>query len=537
MAYRAAKFTRRHRWPVAAAVVTIALLTAGLFVASRDRRVAENRFRHLRQLSEQVVLLDTRLNNLPGSVEARQSLVAMSLAYLEGLSADARSDRDLTLEVADHYARVARIQGVPTGPSLGNLVTAEASLKRADALVEGVLTSRAHDLRALELSARIRHDRMIVADSERRDADTMLRIVETVERIEAVLGDPRATQAQRRSVVTLYSNVALAALNVRRYDDAIRYATRQIAAARAPGFDPMVLSLGLSVLANAQRLQGHLTEALAAIREARALADATPEADKKRQSNRYGLLLREGFILGEDGAVSLERPAEALVPFREAFEMQEAAAHTDPKDATSRLRVGTAARELGDVLRWRDPREALAVYDIALGRLHEVKDNVTAQRGIALVLSSSAYALRRLDRTAEARRRIDEALALLAPTKDDAVDSLTFESERYTVLLALADHEAEVGHAAEATAQYRELLATVLRTSPYAEADLRTGNSLSVLYERLSHLLRKTGAADEAADVDAKRLALWQHWNRTLPNSPFVARRLASLERGQAGRR
>jgi hypothetical protein len=70
--------------------------------------------------------------------------------------------------------------------------------------------------------------------------------------------------------------------------------------------------------------------------------------------------------------------------------MHEAGARRDPKDYTSRTRVATSGRELGDILRWRDAGEALAVYDVAIGRLDEITDNVKARRDKALVLANSS---------------------------------------------------------------------------------------------------------------------------------------------------
>ena len=527
LAYRARTFVRRHRWPVAAAAVVLMLLTAGLVVVDRQRRIAENRFRQLRLLSQQVFALDTRLFYLPGATEAREALVAMSLEYLEGLSADARSDRELTYEVADQYLRVARIQGVPAGPSLGDLARAEDSLKKADALVEVLLASQPRDLRAVVLSASIRHDRMIVADSERRDADALFYAAGAVERIESLLGDQRATREQRNAVVAMYGNVALANLNLRHYEEATRYGTRHLELLRAQTLGPHQVSNALSVLASTLRLQGDLEGSLKAIREARAVADQVPDTEPTRETNRYGVLLREGYILGEDRGVSLERPSDAVEPLREAFEMQDARARRDPDDSTSRTRVGTSGRALGNILRWQDPREALVVYDVALVRLREVKDNLKARRDTALVLASSAYALRRLNRSREAEQRIDEALAILTATKDYPTSRISFDGEVYTVKLARADHLADERSVAAATAQYDELLSTILATQPDVENDLRDANSLSLLYQGLARLQRLTGAPDKAAALDAKRLALWQHWNRKLPKNPFVVRRLA----------
>ena len=195
--YRAAKFLRRRRWPVAAAVVAFLMLAVGLIVTTRQRLTAENRFRQLRHLSEQVFSLDERLQFLPGATEARQTLVAVSLEYLEGLASDARGDLDLLQEVSDGYWRIAQIQGVPTGLNLGNFAKAEDSLKKADALVETVLASRPRDPSALERAASIAQDRMIVAQSERRDADSIIHARRAIEYADALLATCCGPEGQR----------------------------------------------------------------------------------------------------------------------------------------------------------------------------------------------------------------------------------------------------------------------------------------------------------------------------------------------------
>jgi serine/threonine protein kinase/tetratricopeptide (TPR) repeat protein len=531
LAYRATTFMRRHRWPVAAAVVTVALISGGLLVADRERRIAERRFAQLRHLSEQVFALDARLTDVPGTTQAREALVTASLEYLAGLAADAQSDLDLMREVADGYLRIARIQGVPTGLTLGDFAKAEESLQQADAMVEAVLARRPGEVRALALSAGIRHARMIVAESEHRNDAAIAYATGTVERVEALVAAPDATPGQRAVVFRYYGDVALASVNLHRYDDAIRYARRHVELATSYGQSPLLTSQALSVLANALRLQGHLDEALTVIRQARTLANETTGTDTVLMLGGYGPLLREGFILGQDGGLSLERPDEAVVPLRIAFEMTEAGARRDRGDFTSRSRVATSGRELGNILRWTNPREALAVYDTALSRLGEIGSNVKARRDTAVVLASSSYALRRLDRIPEARRRVDEALTILTASKDYPVERMAFDSEVYTVLVARADQEADEGQLAPAIDHYNELLTKVTAGHPDADYDLREANSLSLLLEGLARLHRLGGAADQAAALDARRLALWQQWNRTLPGNPFGARRLAALAR------
>ena len=528
LTYRAGKFIRRHRWPVAAAIAASMALAAGLLLANQQRLTAESRFRQLRHLSEQVFGLDSRISNLAGATDARQALVAVSVEYLEGLARDARGDLDLMQEVSDGYWRVARIQGVPTGLNLGDAARAEESLKKAGDLADSILASQPRNARALERSATIAQDRMILADSERRDADAMVQAQTAVDRAERLLALGSPTETQLISALSVYGNVATAFVNMNRYDEGVRYATRKLELARANGALNAV-SYALTVLANARRLQGDLEGALKAIREAREVAERTTYPNEtKRMFDRYPLLLREAFILGEDRGVSLERPAEAIIPLREAFEMHESGARRDANDSVSRTRVATTGRKLGDILRWRDPEEALAVYDVALRRLDEIKNNVKARRDKALVLASSSYALRHLKRTADARRRLDEAVAILTETHDYPSDRISLDGELSSVLQALADQSADEGRVTAAVAQYEQLLEKILAARPAVEDDLRAANRLSLLYSDLARLHRLSGAADKADRLEANRLALWQRWSRRLPGNAFVARRLGS---------
>jgi serine/threonine protein kinase/tetratricopeptide (TPR) repeat protein len=529
LTYRTVKFVRRHRWPVAAAVGTILLLSAGLVMANRQRVIAEQRFQQLRHLAVQVFDLDNRIRSLPGATEARQALVTASLEYLEGLASDARGDLDLLQEVSDGYWRVGRIQGVPSGLNLGNFAKAEDSLKKSAVLIETILAARPADHRALERAAAVAADRMIVAQSERRDADALLHAGTAINRTDRLLSDGQATDGQRQTAGQVYANVAVAHVNMDLYDEGIRYAKRQLDVARTRKADPYPVSFALSVLANALRLKGDLDGALAAIREARQVADSAVYTNEaKRMNDRYGIVLREGFILGEDRGVSLDRAADAIVVLREAFEMTEAGARRDPNDFTSRSQVGTSGRELGDILRWRAPEEALAVYDVAISRLAEIRNNLKARRDRALTLASSSYALRRLDRLAEARRRIDEALVILKETGDFPAARISLDAELATVLQARADQAADEGHMRQAIDDYEQLIQQVIASKPKTDVDLRAANALGHLYEALVDLHRRNGAADKAEAMESQRLALWNDWTRKLPNNPFVQRRAAA---------
>jgi serine/threonine-protein kinase len=531
--YRAAQFVRRHRWPVATAVLTVAVLSTALFVANRQRLLAERRFSQLRQLSVQVFGLDNEIRTLAGATRAREALVTATLQYLEGLAGEVQGNVELMHEVSDGYLRVGRIQGVPTDLNLGNLAKADEALAKASTLSEAILAARPNDLRATYRLASIAHDRMIIAETERRQEDATRYAQHAIDRVERFLAANQATDAERRDAAVVLGNVALAMINLHHYQEGIRLARRQLeVATTVPKGDRMV-AMSWSMLANARRLQGDLDGALNDIREARRAADqAIHQNDTTRRFDRYGILLREGFILGEDRAISLERPDEAIVPLKEAFTLTEDAAKRDPNDATSRGRVGTSSRELGDILRWRQPEEALAVYDTGLRRLREVRNNVRAQRDQALILANSSYALRRLGRPAESERRLSDALKILTETKDYPAERIQFDSPMYAVLQATADHHAESGDQRRALKEYEELLDKVMAAKPDVEQDLREAYSLSLLYAGLSALQGATGATDKAARTYSLQLKLWNDWNTRLPNNTFVRRQLESQHAG-----
>ena len=136
------------------------------------------------------------------------------------------------------------------------------------------------------------------------------------------------------------------------------------------------------------------------------------------------------------------------------------------------------------------------------------------------------YALRRLGRQADGRRRVDEALAILQETRDYPADRVSLDSPLYSVLQARADQDAAEGRLAGAVRQYTDLLAKVMAARPDIEHDLRDANSLSLLYRDFARLYRDAGGSAEADALDARRLALWQQWNRTHPDNPFVLRQL-----------
>ena len=524
--YHIRKFMRRYRVPVVASMLVIASLSAGLYIANRERVVAEQRFGQLRQLSNKVFDLDKAIRDLPGSTQARQSLVSASLEYLQGLGGAARGDLDLAREISQGYWRVARIQGVPMALNLGERAEAEASLKKAAEFAERVLAGRPKDRSALYLAAVIANDRMILATEEHRRPDALVYAQQSAARLDAFLSVGNAQETERVDAALRYGNIAIALLRMRQYAEAIPYARREAEITASIPSARVLINRSLVSQLDALR-QGDLEGALQALEEMRKAEEAEVYPDERmRNAELHGNLLMEGLILGGDGEVNLGRPADAIHALQRAFDLDAEAARMDPADASSRTREAKAGIALADIMRHHDPKRALEIYDVVVRRLSEIHHSLPAQRDQALALANSSYALRSLGRASEARQRIDAASVILKDTKDFPAERYYFDSAIYAVLCALGDQEADGGDVRGAIVNYEQLLDKVMPAGAAALPDFEDAPKLSRLYDALSRLYLRAGETAKADSMRSRRAELWQHWARKFPNNAFVHRQI-----------
>ncbi|MEP7071895.1 MAG: serine/threonine-protein kinase, partial [Verrucomicrobiota bacterium] len=140
--YRGTKFVQRHRLAVAAAVVVLVSLLAGLIAtawqarrADRERVLAEERFDQVRRLAHSLMYeIHDSVANLAGSTPTRRLIVSRALEYLDTLSRGARQNPELQREVATAYEKIGDIQGNPYSANLGDTDDALKSYRKALAL-------------------------------------------------------------------------------------------------------------------------------------------------------------------------------------------------------------------------------------------------------------------------------------------------------------------------------------------------------------------------------------------------------------------
>lgn len=184
--YALAKFVSRHRRAAAAAATTLSLLLLAFagtafawFLADRAREAEAQRFEDVRTLANYLLFdLNDQLRAVPGNTAARADLAAKAQTYLDTLSQTAGASRDLRMETANGFVRLAEIQDSPLDRNLGQTEAAKQNLEQARTILAavGVEFGDAPDVAVLE--ARIEAIAGMIAFYEESDATQSLALLE-----------------------------------------------------------------------------------------------------------------------------------------------------------------------------------------------------------------------------------------------------------------------------------------------------------------------------------------------------------------------
>ena len=527
--YRWRRFLRRYWVPVLAAGLVIASLAGGLYVADRQRVIAQRRFLDVRQLANKLFDIEVQVRKLPGATNVRQLIVDTSLEYLQRLSADARTDPALALETATAYTRVAHVQRYDAGGDSPRKNSPDETLLKAQALIDSVLQAEPRNRIALLRSADITQERMLLARHTRPD-DALRFARETTKRLNRYLRagnvDWKANRKEASEVIAIYLNLAHQYARTELFDETMYVSRRAVELARTANW-PNYEGGALVNVAWANRGAGQLEEALQAIRGAVRILEFPPgERVPSKVLLLASALIVESQILADDGQISLGRFQDAIAPAERAVDLTRDLARRDLNDFPSREKLASAATTLGNLLRHTDPARALQVYDSALERLAEVKENPGARLDEVTTLAESAGSLQRLGRAAEARQRLDQAFQRLKDQKVYPAPGIVMGTEADDALRALARYEADAGNVRRAAELYQELLRVLLAGGAHPETSLANALGLSNLYQSGAPVNRRAGLTGVADAWITRRLELWQRWDSRLPGNAFVRRQL-----------
>jgi eukaryotic-like serine/threonine-protein kinase len=151
--YRSSKFVRRHKKGVAATLLILFSLVAGIIgtaweshLARLQKERAERRFNDVRKLANSFMFeIHDAIENLPGATRAREMLVSKALQYLDSLAQEAGADESLKDELATAYLKVGDVQGNPFYANRGDITAALRSYQKSMALRMEIIRARPAD--------------------------------------------------------------------------------------------------------------------------------------------------------------------------------------------------------------------------------------------------------------------------------------------------------------------------------------------------------------------------------------------------------
>lgn len=429
-AYRLRRFSGRHKAVVVGAALVILSLLGGIVasarqarIAERERAKAETRLIDLHKISKSLLFdIYATVENLPGSLPAREAVVKKALEYLGALVADSAGNAGLARDLASAYQRVGEIQGHPFFANLGDTAGCLASLRTALEMREKLLLG---DPGNVELERERNSSLDAIGSVLSRTGDvavglaTLRRAQESWGRLAARLPDDRRLQRDLAASTLRISDVlstsgdrpaALANVNAAR-TIMEPLARKQPDDRRA--FRDLVLVQGKA--ASLMSENGDL-EGATAILEASA---ADLRTWLGRQPHDAELRRDLAITLNKVGDCRLEarQPGPSVVAHREALEIVESLLAADRKDARgqgdllyTRVRLGIAQAAGGDA-REAEMSFRAATADAEVPLAANPNDRF-ARSEIARALSEwGALLVRRGDLTG-ARTKLERALAI-----------------------------------------------------------------------------------------------------------------------------
>ncbi|MEP6923258.1 MAG: protein kinase [Pyrinomonadaceae bacterium] len=144
--YRAEKFVKRNSLAVVAGALILLAILGGVAttlwqarIARAERVKAEKRFNDVRKLANSYLFdVFPEIEDLEGSLKAREIIIKTALEYLDSLSREAEGDAELQLELATAYEKIGEVQGAVNIPNLGDINAGLESYRKAQKLRESV---------------------------------------------------------------------------------------------------------------------------------------------------------------------------------------------------------------------------------------------------------------------------------------------------------------------------------------------------------------------------------------------------------------
>ena len=400
VSYRAAKFIKRNKLAVFAAMLLLLTLLAGIVAtgwqannamqqaqrAEHQRDLAERRFSEVRRLANSLVFeLHGAIENLPGSTAARELLVRRALEYLDSLARESQDDASLRRELVSAYLRIGSAQGNPNNPNLGDTAGALRSYREALAIAERLRSAQPGDHQAIR-SAGVCLEKLAELQAATGDVTAAVQSARrSLEAFKLVAEAKPADAAAQRSLAISYMKVGDVSGNPN-FPNAGDTAAA-LASYRASLEILQALHAAEPANSGAEQLVGVLQERIGTMLLADGKVDEAEESYLSSQRIRERLAAAEpdnaNFV--RDAALSHEKIASvqtargdragAVVSRRKSLDIFEQLARADRRNVQAQQSVAISYLHLADLLA-SDPaarEEARQTYRRGLETLEAVQ--------------------------------------------------------------------------------------------------------------------------------------------------------------------
>jgi tetratricopeptide (TPR) repeat protein len=548
--YRAVKFVRRNRLGVAAALLVIASLLAGIVATTFQARRAERRFQIARGLANSMLSeLHDEMERLPGSIALRAATIRTVVKYLDTLAQDRSRDPTLDLEIALAYERAGGLEGHPFQSNLG---------RGSEAL--------SHYRKALVIFERLANRPEVRVQAIRGLIDTHL----NVSSMEALMGNPGSAamhfekasalasemfasgspEMPRSTQVNVYFRLAdavyqhgMAEAELAYYRKALEVCRKWVAT-DAGAQAASNLRDAFHQVGNAQTRIGDLYGARDSLESARKITGELlrkPDFRNEQNYNTISLHTASGDLLAATDDPNLGDRAGALSYYKKALALAQDLAAADPKNVNARRNVASCYRRLGMLYVDDNPAQGLEYYRRAMIIAEELSAgdplNIEYRYALSRAHMGIGEALHKLHRNGEAIENLTRAVDLqkgIAASSPQRIWNLRILSRTYALLGRALLEDGAPDRALDAL---REGLAAADRLLQRAPSSLFHQLDRADVLETLgAHYL----ALASRADVDRRRRAtlkqqarsyfqqsqsIWQAWTRRKVAAPYAARR------------
>ena len=420
--YRTRKFVRRYWGAVAAAAVVVASLATGLYIADRQRALAQRRFAEVRRLAHTFVFdLHDQIARIEGTTAVRETMVRTGLEYLDQLAADAGGDLELQKEIAEAYIKIGDAEGHPTKPNLGRIGNAMASYRKAGAIYGRIAAENS----AYELDHAKFYSRFASLVRFTNDLPQARALSESaIQAFDRARAAAPFDLAAEDAYATAWCTVGDMDEDRGEFQLAWKEFSRcgELARARAARLRDRAALAGIAQaeerIATAARELGRFGEALHALDEDEKVLTELLAAEPLNPRLRRGEALLHQFrsvVYYDDRFPNLGDPVRALEHARRYLAATEEMVRSDPNNTSAQFSRATAMNRVALPLMESNAAGAVALAAQSVKRFDELiaarKSSSLTNSGHAQAMFRLALAQRKAGRVPEARRSAEAALA------------------------------------------------------------------------------------------------------------------------------